>query len=199
MLIHFGLWGALARYSSFSSQFHMLWVELHFGSKKSAFLEKSSKTIDILPVFFEPKWIPWDGREHIMGMMTYGTEGLWTSVSTSSSLDTPACNTCQTTGAWNQTYYLNILWCLHYFTPKYDFFVSVVHVLWNRTCVFGSLIASILSNTCWIYIYNVSSRKYYLASWWSESRVILFSRNAPTKNIDLICPHPEYRFDLHTD
>mgnify|MGYP003571731478 CR=1 FL=1 len=31
---------------------------LHFGSKKPEFLDKSLKTTDILPVFFEPKWSP---------------------------------------------------------------------------------------------------------------------------------------------
>ena len=33
------------------------YLGLHFGSKKETkFLDKSSKTIDILPVFFKPKW-----------------------------------------------------------------------------------------------------------------------------------------------
>ena len=33
-------------------------MRLHFGRKKTEFLDKSSKTIDIVPVFFEPKWSP---------------------------------------------------------------------------------------------------------------------------------------------
>ena len=47
-LVFSGIWG----FWGFN-----LWLGLHFVSyKKAEFLDKSSKTIDILPDFFEPKW-----------------------------------------------------------------------------------------------------------------------------------------------
>ena len=40
----------------FGSELEVSQIGLHFGLKKTEFLDKSSKTIDILTFFFEPKW-----------------------------------------------------------------------------------------------------------------------------------------------
>ena len=37
---------------------YILYLGLHFGSKKTEFLDKSSKSSNVLAFFFEPKWSP---------------------------------------------------------------------------------------------------------------------------------------------
>ena len=44
--------------SQLHHQIGKLYLEFYFGSKKTAFLDKSSKGIDIFLDFFEPKWNP---------------------------------------------------------------------------------------------------------------------------------------------
>ena len=58
-----------------------LWVGLHFGSKKrkNVYLDKSSINIDILSVFFEPKWSPSWAKSNCQGVVKAKRAQTWPS------------------------------------------------------------------------------------------------------------------------